>query len=121
LAIHDDHQRTPEQSRWIGDACGLDPRIAQVVSLTQAFANALRTRQSDFLNDWVERVKHSGLQGLKAFVNGFATDYDAIRAAFSSPYSNGPLEGQITRLKLLKRQMCGRARFDLLRLCILRP
>ncbi|MEO8393878.1 MAG: ISL3 family transposase [Chloroflexota bacterium] len=121
LSIMDEHQRTLEQSGWIQDACHLDPGIAQAVSLTQAFAHALRTRQQDFLDEWVERVRHSGLQGLKSFANGLTPDYDAIRAAFSSPYSNGQLEGQITRLKLLKRQMYGRAKFDLLRLRVLRP
>jgi len=121
LAILDEYQRTAEQSGWIAQACQLDTRIAQAVSLTQSFAHALRTRQPNFLNNWVERVNISGLHGLKALVNGFATDYEAIRAAFSSPYSNGQLEGQITRLKLLKRQMYGRANFDLLRLRVLHP
>lgn len=121
LAILDEHQRTAEQSGWIAQACQLDTRIAQAVSLTQTFAHALRTRQPNFLDDWVERVNVSGLHGLKALVNGFATDYEAIRGAFSSPYSNGQLEGQITRLKLLKRQMYGRADFDLLRLRVLHP
>jgi transposase len=121
IVIMDERQRSPEQQRWIKAACALEPRIEQAISLTQAFAQALRTRQPEFLDTWLEQTSHSHLSGLKSFAVSLKTDEDAVRAAFSSPYSNGQLEGQITRLKLLKRQMYGRAKFDLLRLRVLRP
>jgi transposase len=52
---------------------------------------------------------------LQTFAAGLQRDYAAVRAALSEPWSNGQTEGQVTRLKLLKRQMYGRAKFDLLR------
>ena len=52
---------------------------------------------------------------LDAFARGIKRDHDAVLAAFVEPWSTGPVEGQINRLKLLKRTMYGRAKFDLLR------
>jgi Transposase len=63
---------------------------------------------------WIETVLTSGLPDLKRFATGLQQDA-AVRAAFELPYSNGQTEGQVTRLKLLKRQMYGRAKLALLR------
>ncbi len=56
---------------------------------------------------------------LRRFVSGLTRDRDAVEAALHLPWSNGPVEGQVHRLKLIKRQMYGRASFDLLRLRVL--
>ena len=69
-------------------------------------------RDPDGLAPWLDRARTTGLRG---FAQGLLSDIDAVRAALSLPWSNGPVEGQINRLKLLKRQMYGRAKFDLLR------
>lgn len=63
--------------------------------------------------DWYKRVQSSGSAELKSFADGLLTDEAAVRAALSSEWSNGQTEGQINRLKMLKRQMYGRANFDL--------
>ena len=65
------------------------------------------------------QAKHSGLAELKSFAQGIRRDYAAVRAAFSSSISNGQVEGQVNRLKLIKRQLFGRAKFDLLRQWVL--
>ena len=65
--------------------------------------------------DWV-RTKTTGLRG---FAEGLSRDIDAVRAALAYQWSNGPTEGHVNRLKLLKRQMYGHAKFDLLRSCVL--
>jgi len=52
------------------------------------------------------------------FIRGLRKDWDAVSAAFTIEWSNGMVEGQVNRLKLLKRQMYGRANFDLLRLWV---
>jgi transposase len=52
---------------------------------------------------------------MASFAKGLSTDYDAVKAALHYSYSNGPVEGQVNRLKLIKRQAYGRAGFDLLR------
>ncbi len=76
-------------------------------------------RQLAYLPRWIEEAKASGLPELRRFAQGLYRDYDAVRAALSLEYSNGQTEGQVHRLKLIKRQGYGRASFDLLRLRVL--
>jgi transposase len=83
--------------------------------LVQQFAQMLRTRRAEHLESWLEQVDRSPLTPLHAFVAGIAQDKAAVQAGLTSPWSQGQIEGQITRLKLIKRQGYGRARFDLLR------
>jgi len=66
------------------------------------------------------RVGQSSSTDLQGFASGIKRDYAAVKMALSVPWSQGQVEGQITRLKLLKRQMYGRARFELLRSRVLR-
>jgi len=63
------------------------------------------------LPGWID-LAASSLVG--SFANGARRDIVAVHAAISSPWSNGQTEGQVTRLKLVKRQMYGRAKLDLL-------
>jgi Transposase and inactivated derivatives len=91
-----------------------DATIAQIAALTETFVQMMRQRTSNELQTWIETVLTSGLPDLKRFATGLQQDA-AVRAAFELPYSNGQTEGQVTRLKLLKRQMYGRAKLDLLR------
>lgn len=65
--------------------------------------------------DRLKRARECGIKALKSFVNGLENDLDALRAAVCLPWSNSPTEGNVNRLKLIARQMYGRANFDLLR------
>ena len=65
--------------------------------------------------DWLERARSCGVEALATFAAGLRQDGAAVRAALTQPWSSGQAEGQINRLKMLKRQMYGRAGFDLLR------
>lgn len=76
-------------------------------------------QQVSLLDDWLEDCSKSAIAGLEQFAASLLQDYAAVRAALELPWSNGQTEGQVHRLKLLKRQMYGRARLDLLRLRIL--
>ena len=78
-----------------------------------------RQEQSDALQLWLERARASGIGELIWFANGVEQDRAAVEAACSSQWSQGQVEGQVNRLKLLKRQMYGRAKFDLLRARVL--
>ena len=71
------------------------------------------------MEGWLAQARASGVPELVGFANGIARDQAAVLAACTSPWSNGQLEGQVNRLKLLKRQMFGRAKFDLLKLRVL--
>ncbi len=87
--------------------------------LSQAFVSMLAQRRGRDLDARLMQAEHSGIAELKSFAQGIRRDYAAVRAAFSSAYSNGQVEGQVNRLKLQKRLMYGRANFDLLRLRVL--
>jgi transposase len=71
-------------------------------------------------DDWLTQAEHCGIKVLKSFAQGIRRDYAAVRATFTSQWSNGPVEAQVNCLKLQKRLMFGRANFDLLRLHVLR-
>ena len=78
-----------------------------------------RRREAAGLEEWVARVRASGLPALGSFATASRRDWDAVVAGLSLPWSNGPVEGQVNRLKLVKRQMYGRAGFRLLRARVL--
>ena len=74
-----------------------------------------RKRQPAQLDPWLQRAATSTLEALRRFATGLYEDYEAVKAGVTLPWSNGPVEGHIKRLKMLKRQMFGRAHLDLLR------
>jgi transposase len=74
------------------------------------------TRQQEAnLGRWLKEAQDSGIAELRSLAVGILRDFDAVRAALTLPYSNGQTEGQVNKLKNIKRQMYGRADFDLLR------
>lgn len=81
----------------------------------QNFIDILRKQQGERLDDWLHQVQDSRIKPLIAFAKSLKGDYDAVLAALSSPFSNGPTEGHINKLKMIKRQMFGRAGPQLLR------
>ena len=74
----------------------------------------VRTRQPERLDGWLARATTSAVSALQRFAHGLRDDYAAVQAGVTVPWSNGPVEGHINRLKMLKRQMFGRAHLDLL-------
>jgi transposase len=75
----------------------------------------VRERQHDRLALWINAVKKSGIPDLVNFANGIGRDQAAVEAALRLEWSNGQVEGQINRLKMIKRLMYGRSSFELLR------
>jgi transposase len=71
-------------------------------------------RHGHRLGEWLAAAEHADLPGINRFVNGVTTDLDAVTAGLSLPFSSGPVEGNVNRIKMLKRQMYGRANLDLL-------
>jgi transposase len=88
--------------------------ISESIALTQGFLRLVRQRLPDQLDDWIEEAENSSIQSLQRFANGLKDDYDAVKAGLTLEVSNGQVEGQNNRLKMLKRQMFGRAGLDLL-------
>lgn len=96
-----------------------NPDMAHVYELVQHFAAIVREQQVDALDIWLENSRNSHCRPLVNFATTLQQDWPAIASAVSLSWSNGRTEGQVNRLKFIKRQMYGRARFDLLRLRVL--
>jgi transposase len=95
------------------------PQVTAVKQLGQDFFSLVNERRTGALQAWLDGASQSGIAELKSFAKGLMLDKAAVTAALSSDWSNGPVEGQVNRLKNLKRQMYGRAKFDLLRARVL--
>jgi transposase len=108
-------KRSAEAQTYLDQLCQMDARITRAYRLTQAFLAMVRERRGSDLEAWITAATNSGLDALARFARGLREDLAAVTAGLTLPWSNGPVEGQITRLKLLKRQGYGRAGFALLR------
>src|SRR6266536_3531684 len=84
------------------------------------WSTLVRQRQPTQLDPWLKRATTSAVDAVRRFATGLHEDYQAVKAGVTLPWSTGPVEGHINRLKMLKRQMFGRANIDLLRLRVLR-
>jgi len=90
------------------------PDLAEAIELAQNFAQLVRHRQPEQLDSWLKQAQKSQLSPFHRFAKRLCEDYNAVKAGVTLPWSNGQTEGQINRLKMLKRQMYGRAGMDLL-------
>jgi len=91
------------------------PEIETVYQLVDKFLHMVRERTGEQLDAWLDEVKTSQLEAFDSFVKGIQQDKDAVFAGLTLPWSNGLLEGNINRLKLIKRSMYGQAEMDLLK------
>jgi hypothetical protein len=89
--------------------------------LAEEFVKIIRGQSSMSVALWIVKAFDSGVKELRSFANGLQKDFLAVKEATVSEWSNGQTEGQVNRLKLLKRQMYGRAKFDLLKARVLNP
>src|SRR5262249_40877117 len=106
---------TLEQQAARVEVCQLDPEIAQVDRLCTRFRQLLRDHDVEGLGTWLAAADRSGIEEVSSFAAKLRKDLAAVEAAVTSPWSQGQVEGQVNRLKLVKRSMYGRAKFDLLR------
>jgi transposase len=120
LVIRPVQERTPAEQTALDQLTQLGPELEHVIVLGERFLTLLRQRQGDLACDqWVTDAAASGVPELRRFAIKLKQDLSAVRAACREAWSNGQTEGQVNKLKLLKRGMYGRAKFDLLRLRIL--
>lgn len=92
-----------------------NPQFNRWYKLAQQFMALLRERDLGALDAWLTAVTEDGSGAMKRFASGLRSDYSEVAAALTYEWSNGPTEGHINKLKLIKRQMFGRAKLDLLR------
>jgi transposase len=107
--------RSAEAQTYPDQLCQMEAGVAQAHGLAQAFLAMVRERRGSDLEAWITAATDSGIDALARFARGLQEDLAAVTAGLTLDWSNGPVEGQITRLKLLKRQGYGRAGFPLLR------
>lgn len=91
------------------------PDLARSRTLSNAFGSLVRNRESGRFDEWISAASESGVTEMKSFASGLSKDKSAVQAALATQWSNGPVEGQVNRLKFVKRSMYGRGSFDLLR------
>ena len=94
------------------------PEMNQLSQFVKEFKNLFQTKQDGKLKNWIKRVSETNC-GLNNFAKNIEKDYEAINNAVIPRYSNGQVEGQVNRIKNIKRMMYGRASFELLRKMIL--
>ncbi|MFF3002022.1 transposase [Kitasatospora sp. NPDC057940] len=91
------------------------PELDALTGHVRFFAQILTGREGERLPQWLEAVRRDDLPGLHTLAAGLERDLDAVIAGLTLPWSSGAVEGHVNRIKMLKRQMYGRAGFDLLR------
>lgn len=115
LLLQEDAERSALEQAYITELLRSNAVLAQGTQMVRAFFGLLHERRVDDLEEWLCQATTSGIAELAAFAEGVRRDRAAVQAALTLPWSQGQTEGQVNRLKLLKRQMYGRAKLDLLR------
>ena len=108
-------------SRFIGLMCEKEPQLKIAQQLALDFYRILKTKNKQQISRWFSNVSKSGPVELQRVAAGMEADAAAIYEAITSRWSNGVVEGHVNRLKMLKRQMYGRAGFELLRRRVMSP
>ena len=106
---------TAGQEAYLERLGALDETSAEAYRLTQEFAGMVRRLEGEKLDRWLEEAEASEAAVMRRFAKGLRKDLSAVRAGLTESWSNGPVEGFVHKLKLIKRQMYGRAGFALLR------
>jgi transposase len=115
LFIRDPAQLTPEKQAELELICQRSETAYKTYALAQQFMRMLRLRRGQDFERWLSAVEASQIPELRRFAKGLLKDKSAVVAGLTLSYSNGPVEAQIQKLKLVKRAMFGRAKLPLLR------
>jgi transposase len=114
LVLRRETKRTEAEAQQLAHLRAQQAAVAEAIDLAQDFTRLVRQRQPERLDPWLQRATTSTVDAIRRFATGLYEDYEAVKAGVTLPWSSGPVEGHINRLKMLKRQMFGRARLDLL-------
>lgn len=108
-----------EEKAFVAQLRRTSAEVERIGELAKAFQQMVKERGEEALAHWLADVRQSGVKEMIGFAEGLKKDREAVVEALRSEWSNGQTEGQINRLKYLKRQMYGRAKFDLLKARVL--
>jgi len=95
------------------------PKLSDIYFFVKSFKEMMFSKHYEQLEGWIENAQKSDIPEIHSFINGLKQDFNAVKAAIQYPYNNGVAEGTVTKIKLIKRTMFGRASFDLLKTKIL--
>ncbi len=109
----------PDEQSGLDTLCATSPQLAALRGHIRHFAEMMTHRRGRQLDAWMTAVLADDLPELHSFVKGLRRGREAVAAGLTLPYSSGPVEGHVNRIKTIKRQMYGRAKHDLLRLRVL--
>jgi len=116
LLLSGPEDRSSEENAFVEALWQQCPKLKIGTEMAQEFTQMVHDRKVDSLEGWIERTHEVGIpHELAVFADGLLQDHAAVKAALTVEWSNGQVEGQINRLKMIKRQMYGRAGFELLR------
>lgn len=119
LFVRPRHKLTTDELAELHHALDHCDTLRELEGLVTGFADMLRHRRGQQLDDWINDAKTSTIPQLRGFACGLLKDYDAVRNGLTLPWSSGAVEGAVCRIKAYKRSMYGRANFDLLRTRVL--
>ena len=119
LVTQPQEKQTAETQALIEQLKGVHKNVAICIHLARDFAAMVRQQLPEKFSEWVQRAQDSGLSTFANLAKSLLTDEAAVRAALEYEWSNGQTEGFVNKLKLLKRQMYGRANLDLLKIRLL--
>jgi transposase len=119
LLVHEAKRLSTEEQEVFAKLCKQEPLIEQIRNLAQDFRDLFKNKCPEALNAWFQAVAETTLEDLKTFATSLRREQEGLMAAIVLPWSNGRLEGTVTKVKLIKRSMFGRGSFDLLRKRIL--
>ena len=120
LVLRRPEDRSDSQQTTINELIKLHPQIDKTIQLFEWFAGIIRRQGDENIKEWIGIAKGSGVPEIKGFAAKLLQDLSAVIAGVELPWSQGQPEGQVTRLKFIRRQMYGRGNFDLLRKRVLR-
>lgn len=107
------------QTEYAEELCRSSQEVKTAKNLTADFYELMKNGKIESLKEWLTQAANSGINEMVSFAKGIKQDLAAVEAAIETKWSNGQVEGQVNRLKTIKRLMYGRANFDLLRAKVL--
>jgi transposase len=119
LCLRPPSQLKPHETAALERLLESDEDLASGYQLLQRFRMLVERREIGNLDDWLQDAGASHLAPFVSLANGLRKDYSAVAAALTTPWSSGPVEGHVNRVKLIKRQGYGRASLELLRCRVL--
>ena len=117
MLLAEDANLSETECEWKKTIVANCPEINGGLKIARGFLRLIHEGPGEKLTDWLKEATKSTIPvELQRFARGIQRDLAAVQAAMTLPWSNGPVEGHVNRLKTIKRQMYGRGGFDLLRL-----